>query len=69
MRTDTKASIIVMKEMFEKSDITINREDMALFVASGVFIENVETHLGHLVKVFGKNTTRRVQIFFKTRRA
>ena len=52
MRQDTKAAIILINELLDAFAVGLDRDEMGLYVASGVFIENFEKHLGHLVSVF-----------------
>jgi len=52
MRQDTKAAIILINELLDACAVGLERDEMGLYVASGVFIENFEKHLGHLVSVF-----------------
>ena len=52
MREDTKASIVLMNELLIACGTELEREEMGLYVASGVFIANFEKHIGHLISVF-----------------
>lgn len=52
MRQDTKAAIILINELLDAFAVGLDRDEMGLYVSSGVFIENFEKHLGHLVSVF-----------------
>jgi hypothetical protein len=52
MRTDVVASIIAINSLFEKFKTSDSRDDFALYVASGVFIEKIENHTKHLIKVY-----------------
>lgn len=52
MRQDTKASIILVNELLAECGEGLERNEMGLYVASGVFIENFEKHIGHLMTVF-----------------
>ena len=54
MRQDTIASILATSDLLENYKTEIQKEETGLFVASGVFIENVEKHLGHLTRVYDK---------------
>ncbi|MCH2233241.1 MAG: hypothetical protein MK078_03225 [Crocinitomicaceae bacterium] len=54
MRQDTIASILCTSDLINNSPIKIDNYDTGLFVGSGVFIENVEKHLGHLTRVYDK---------------
>ncbi|MFT4602296.1 MAG: hypothetical protein ACI857_002482 [Arenicella sp.] len=51
MRTDSISAVITLCELLEDHK-SIDRTLLNLFVASGVFIENVENHMGHLLEVF-----------------
>jgi hypothetical protein len=50
MRSDTKMAVMLVQEML--ADKNINLSETGLFVASGAFIEDLNKHLGHLIRVF-----------------
>lgn len=52
MRQDTKAAVILINELLDACAGGLDLDEMGLYVASGVFIENFEKHIGHLVSVF-----------------
>jgi hypothetical protein len=52
MRIDVVASIIAINSLFEKFKTEAVRDDFSLYVASGVFIEKIENHTKHLIKVY-----------------
>lgn len=56
MRTDVIASILSINHLLSKFHAAISREDYSLFTASGVFIEKIENHTKHLVKVYQEIT-------------
>lgn len=70
MRQDTKAAIVLINELLEEFGEGLERDEMGLYVASGVFIENFEKHLGHLVSVFehikdAKNEAEKLQNIYR----
>ncbi len=56
MRSDVIASILSINHLLSKFNSTVSREDFSLFTASGVFIEKIENHTKHLVKVYQEIT-------------
>lgn len=54
MRQDTVASILCTSDLINNCTINLDKNDTGLFVGSGVFIENVEKHLGHLTRIYDK---------------
>ncbi|MEX1002409.1 MAG: hypothetical protein WDZ35_09875 [Crocinitomicaceae bacterium] len=54
MRSDTAMAVVAVQQLLAEAGIKISREETALYVASGVFIENIEDHLGHLMRALEK---------------
>lgn len=52
MRSDTKMAVVIVQELLSKLNFEIDKKRTGLFVASGVFIEDLNKHLGHLLRVF-----------------
>jgi len=50
MRSETIAALILVNQLIQKYKSKLSLDETGLFVASGVFIENLEKHLGHIVK-------------------
>lgn len=52
MRTETKQAVISTQQLLANYKGELDAESTGLFVASGAFVEHLEKHIGHLLRVF-----------------